>query len=71
MFGLITIFQVAIISFLNVYFKCYNFHGLTIQQWLISLLIGASVIPLSIIIRLLPIAKPQVDYNSNDEANDL
>jgi hypothetical protein len=44
---------------------------LTVQQWLLSLLMGASVIPLSILIRLLPIAKPKLDYNSNDEANDL
>lgn len=56
---------------MNVYFKCYNFRGLTVQQWLLSLLIGFLVVPLSIVIRLLPFAKPEKEENVNDFANDL
>lgn len=71
MFGFITIFQWAIIYLLNEYFKCYNFHGLTIQHWGLSLLIGFTVIPLSLIIRMLPFAKPEKPEDANDDANDL
>lgn len=71
MFAFIVIFQWSIIFFLNVYFKCYNFRGLTVQQWLISLLIGFTVVPLSIVIRLLPFARPEKGEDVNDYANDL
>ena len=71
MLSFIIVFQWSIIYFLNVYFKCYNFRGLTIQQWLLSLLIGFMVVPLSIVIRLLPFAKPEQAGGVNDLANDL
>lgn len=58
-FLFITVFQWSIIFFLNKYFMCYNFHGLTLTQWGLSLLFGLTVIPLSFIIRLLPFAKPE------------
>jgi magnesium-transporting ATPase (P-type) len=60
MFIFIVIFQWMIIFLLNEYFNCYKFEGLTIQQWGLSILIGATVIPLSIVIRLLPFAKPDL-----------
>lgn len=71
MFTFIVVFQWSIIFFLNVYFKCYNFRGLTVQQWLLSLLIGFMVVPLSIVIRLLPFWRPEKGEDVNDFANDL
>jgi hypothetical protein len=54
----IFVLQWVIVTFLNVFFKLYSFHGLTIQQWLLSIFIGASSLLISLILRLIPIAKP-------------
>ncbi len=67
----ITLFEFCIIFFLNKYFNCYAFGGLTAQQWGLSLLMAVTVIPLTFIIRLLPICKPEKQEDVNDLANDL
>jgi magnesium-transporting ATPase (P-type) len=53
----IIIFQFVIIYFLNSFFKLYSYHGLTIQHWLIGLLIACLSLPLSTAIRLIPYGK--------------
>jgi hypothetical protein len=70
-FLFITLFQFSIVFFLNKFFNCYEFHGLTAQQWALSLLFGATVIPLSLLIRLLPFCKPDPLEDVSDAANDL
>lgn len=56
--------QWIITTFLNVFFKMYKYHGLTVQQWLIAILIGALVLLVSQILRALPFWKPD---DSNGE----
>ena len=58
-FGIIILVQWVIMYLIPVPFQLYNFHGLTIQQWGLSLLFAITVIPISVIIRLLPFAKPE------------
>jgi magnesium-transporting ATPase (P-type) len=55
---LIVLLQWVIIYFLDKPFKLYNFRGLSLQQWFISLLIAFIVIPFSTILRMLPAGKP-------------
>ena len=57
----IVLVQWIIVYLIPVPFQLYNFHGLTIQQWGLSLLFAFTVIPVSIILRLLPFAKPEDD----------
>lgn len=54
--------QWVITTFLNVFFKMYKYHGLTVQQWLIAILIGAMVLLVSQILRFLPFWKPEDTY---------
>ena len=58
-FGIIVLVQWVIMYVIPVPFQLYNFHGLTIQQWGLSLLFAVMVIPVSIILRLLPFAKSE------------
>jgi Ca2+ transporting ATPase len=55
--GFVVIFQFVIIFFLNKFFNCYRYHGLTLIQWLWCIFIGFSVIPVSIILRFIPYGK--------------
>ena len=50
--------QWLITTYLNVFFKLYKFGGLTGQQWLFAVLIGATTLLLSQILRMLPVWKP-------------
>jgi hypothetical protein len=54
---MIVIFQIVIITFGGQFFQVYNFHGLTLIQWVISVGIGALTIPVSILLRLIPFPK--------------
>lgn len=56
----IVILEVIMITFGGKFFQVYRYHGLTIMQWLLSVGIGTLTIPFSILLRLLPIGKP--DY---------
>lgn len=53
------IFQFVIIFWLNSFFQCYAYHGLTIQQWGLCLLIAFTVIPFSFLLRILPCYRPE------------
>lgn len=55
---MIFVLQWVITHFLNVFFKLYKYHGLTIQQWLFAIFFGALTLLLSQILRLLPFGKP-------------
>lgn len=57
----ILILQWIIVTFLNVFFKLYKFHGLTAQQWLICALIAFMSIPLSLILRCIPFGHEDKD----------
>ena len=53
----IFIMQIILISFTGVAFAIYPHYGLTIQQWGICILIGSFSLIVSVILKLLPIAK--------------
>ena len=50
--------QILIVTFGGRFFQLYSYGGLNITQWLISVGIGAITVPVSLILRLLPICKP-------------
>ena len=50
--------QIIVITFCGKFFQLYQYNGLNILQWLISVGIGALTIPVSLFLRLLPICKP-------------
>ncbi len=54
----IVVLQILVITFGGRFFQVYHFHGLSILQWLLSVGIGAMTMPVSLLLRLLPIAKP-------------
>lgn len=62
----IIVFQFVVVQFLNIPFKLYEYGGLTLIQWLISIGIGLTVIPLSIFLRLLPIGKEAVQQDQEN-----
>ena len=62
---LITGLQVLIISFGGRFFQVYEYGGLNVVQWVLSVGIGALAIPMSFIIRLLPFAKPDLNNESS------
>jgi len=51
--------QILVITFGGRFFQVYKYHGLTIVQWLLSVGIGALTMPVSLLLRLLPFAKPE------------
>ena len=53
--------QWTIVYLIPVPFQLYNFHGLTIQQWALSLLFAFTIIPFSILLKLLPFCAPEED----------
>jgi Ca2+ transporting ATPase len=63
----ILILQCIIVTYLNVFFKLYKFHGLSPQQWLISALIGFMGIPLSFILRCFSFGLDDSDRAKPDE----
>jgi P-type Ca2+ transporter type 2B len=65
----ILILQWIIVTFLNVFFKLYKYHGLTTQQWLISALIAFMGIPLSFILRSFSLVFEDKDEDKGDENN--
>ncbi len=65
--AMIFILQWVITHFLNVFFKLYKYRGLTPQQWLFAVFIGAFTLLLSQILRLLPFWKPDDDTNGSNE----
>lgn len=56
---IIFVLQWVITTWLNVFFKMYKYHGLTIQQWMLAILFGAMVLLVSQILRFLPFWKPE------------
>ena len=63
----IVILQILIISFGGRFFQFYSYGGLTFVQWMLSIGIGALTVPVSLLLRVLPINKPDdanlVDYS--------
>lgn len=52
--------QVLIIKFGGRVFQLYEYGGLTIIQWLISVGIGMLTIPVNMFLRVLPVCKPDI-----------
>ncbi len=50
--------QFLIITFLGKFFQIYGYGGLTLIQWIISVGIGALTLPVSLLLRLIPLFKP-------------
>ncbi|CAD8172417.1 unnamed protein product [Paramecium octaurelia] len=46
--------QIILITFAGIAFSCYTYYGLTIQQWLISILIGSIGWVVSALLKLIP-----------------
>lgn len=57
---LIVVLQALVITFGGRFFQVYKYYGLTPLQWVISVGIGAMTMPVSLFLRLLPFAKPEV-----------
>lgn len=51
------VLQILVVTFLGRFFQLYQYRGLNITQWLISVGIGALTVPVSIFLRLLPCCK--------------
>lgn len=56
---IIVILEILIITFGGRFFQVYRYNGLNAIQWVLSVGIGALAIPVSLLIRLLPFAKPE------------
>ncbi|CAK60404.1 unnamed protein product (macronuclear) [Paramecium tetraurelia] len=50
----IIILQIILVTFGSLAFSCYSYYGLTIQQWVISLIIGLVGLVVSFILKLIP-----------------
>ncbi|CAD8132398.1 unnamed protein product [Paramecium pentaurelia] len=50
----IIILQIILVTFGSLAFSCYSYYGLTIQQWVISLIIGLIGLIISFILKLIP-----------------
>ena len=66
----IVVLQVILTTFGGRFFQVYRYGGLTLIQWLISVGIGSLVLPVSFLLRLLPIAKPPLVDNQAHFTND-
>ena len=64
--AVILLVQWLIITFLGRFFNCYKYHGLTPQHWLICALIAFTVIPFSLILRILPFCRPEQAVTSGE-----
>ncbi len=62
----IFVLQWVITTWLNIFFKMYKYNGLTVQQWILAIFIGALALLVSQILRLLPFAKPTDHYDDSE-----
>lgn len=63
----IVLFQWIIVTYISIFFKAYNYNGLTIQQWLIGWAIALCGIPLSLLTRLIPYGKEENPVQPSDD----
>ena len=56
--------QVVVVEYLSEFFHLYHYGGLTTTQWILSVGIAALTIPLSIVLRILPICKPEQEVRN-------
>ena len=58
---IIVVLQTLVVTFGGRFFQVYQYYGLTPLQWLLSVGIGSLTMPVSLLLRLLPFAKPEVN----------